>query len=171
MQERDGEEFEPILAQWTYRIKCIPLKDDLPTTRFRVKNELHVQMRESRPKTRAQLAETPRALFDVNPAMDSSFKPDKPWPKGKTSYEYIDYLMEQAPGFDGPQGDLRDSAFGPMCSMYADASKELNTAYYTRYYQLQMKDAMGRSMKKRGFHDYLFAAQTTHPRVNPLSVC
>eukprot|EP01064_Diplonema_japonicum_P013228 TRINITY_DN20730_c0_g1_i1.p1 TRINITY_DN20730_c0_g1~~TRINITY_DN20730_c0_g1_i1.p1 ORF type:complete len:1139 (+),score=327.72 TRINITY_DN20730_c0_g1_i1:46-3462(+) len=166
----DSDTFEPNLAQWFYRISCKPLADHLPTSRFRVKDEVHLQMRESKPATREKMAKTVRAVFDLNPTMPDKWKATSPWPKGKTKYEYLDELMYQISGFDGPNANLLDESFGATCAT-PDGNAALNTARYTRYYSMLQKDAMGRTDKKRAFNDYMFAAQTTHKRVNPLKVC
>eukprot|EP01065_Artemidia_motanka_P050274 TRINITY_DN8566_c0_g2_i1.p2 TRINITY_DN8566_c0_g2~~TRINITY_DN8566_c0_g2_i1.p2 ORF type:complete len:1196 (+),score=435.00 TRINITY_DN8566_c0_g2_i1:97-3684(+) len=163
--------FEPVLAQWFYRINCFPLPEDLPLKRFRVRNELHLQLRENPPKTREQMAEGRRALFELNPELEENWKPTNPWPKTKTSWEFMDQLVSHIPGLDGPNAVLYDDTFGPMCSEYLDGSKDLNTAFYSRYYSLKQKDAMGRTTQKRSFHDLMFAAQTTHPKIVPYTVC
>eukprot|EP01060_Flectonema_neradi_P018698 TRINITY_DN255_c0_g1_i1.p1 TRINITY_DN255_c0_g1~~TRINITY_DN255_c0_g1_i1.p1 ORF type:complete len:1153 (+),score=221.50 TRINITY_DN255_c0_g1_i1:109-3459(+) len=166
-----GDTFEPQTAQWFYRIVCKKISVEIPTARFRVKNELHTQIRESRPVTREDLAKTSRALYDMNPTNEKDFDPKNPWPKGKTTHEFIDELMEELVGFDGPtQGHLPDEAFGPICTTW-DGKENLNSARYSRYYSHKMKDAMGRTGRKRAFNDLLFAAQTTNKRVSPSSVC
>eukprot|EP01060_Flectonema_neradi_P018700 TRINITY_DN255_c0_g2_i1.p1 TRINITY_DN255_c0_g2~~TRINITY_DN255_c0_g2_i1.p1 ORF type:complete len:1105 (+),score=243.10 TRINITY_DN255_c0_g2_i1:106-3420(+) len=169
--KESGDTFEPKTAQWFYRILCKKIATDIPTGRFRVKNELHIQFRESRPKTREDLATTTRALYDLNPTREGDFDIKNPWPKGKTTHEFLDTLMEDIVGFDGPnQGHLTDEAFGPMCATW-DGKEELNSAKYSRYYAHKKKDAMGRTGKKRSFNDLLFAAQTTNKRVSPMTVC
>ena len=173
MNDKGGatDTFEPKTAQWFYRILCKKIDIEIPTARFRVKNEVHVQIRESRPVTREQLAKTNRALFDINPTSEQYFDPKGPWPKGKTTHEFIDELMEDIVGFDGPnQGNLTDEAFGPICTTW-DGTQTLNSAKYSRYYSHKKKDAMGRTGKKRAFNDLLFAAQTTNKRVSPMTVC
>ena len=166
-----GETFEPKMAQWFYRIVCKKLDIEIPTTRFRVKNELHLQVSGSRPMTRKQLTKNSKALFDLNPTSEANYDPKTPWPKGKTDHEFIDELMEQVSGFDGPnQVNFPDESFGPRCTIW-NGRQTLNTAKYSRYYSHSKKDAMGRSGKKRGFNDLMFAAQTTNKRVSPMSVC
>ncbi|KAJ9459536.1 hypothetical protein DIPPA_23853 [Diplonema papillatum] len=167
----DGENtFEPIMAQWFYRISCKKLKEDVPTSRFRVRNDLHVQMKESKPATREKLSQTTRASFDVNPTVASKYNPSKSWPKGKTRWEYMDELMYQVSGLEGPRANLTDDSFGAINVQFTNGD-HLNTAFYTRYYSTSEKDAMGRTTKKRSFNDLLYAAQTTHSRVSPQSVC
>eukprot|EP01064_Diplonema_japonicum_P023961 TRINITY_DN343_c1_g1_i2.p1 TRINITY_DN343_c1_g1~~TRINITY_DN343_c1_g1_i2.p1 ORF type:complete len:593 (+),score=117.56 TRINITY_DN343_c1_g1_i2:929-2707(+) len=170
MLENGDETFEPRLAQWFYRISCKPMNQHISTKRFRARNDLHVQLRFSKPATRKETAKTKHAVFDLNPTKESKWKEDAPWPKGLTNYEFIDSLMEQVSGFDGPNGDLVDTSFGSTCGEYK-GSQALNTAKYSRYYSMLEKDAMGRTEKKRAFNDYMFAAQTTHKKVNPQKVC
>eukprot|EP00659_Diplonema_papillatum_P007109 gene7109-10952_t len=165
MKEDGDDTFEPIMAQWFYRISCKKLSEHLPTTNLRVRNDVHLQMAESTPATRAKLASNPRALFDLHPN-----PAEGEWPKGKTSWEFLDDLMYNIPGFDGPNANLVDNSFGETCGTY-QSGEVLNSARYTRYFALLSKDAMGRSTKKRSFNDMLFAAQTTHPRVSPQAVC
>lgn len=187
----DGEDstFEPRVAQWFYRIVCMRLMNsdgtarlDLPTSRFRVKNELHTQYYQTKPQTRETnalpgmgvLKDSRKALFDLHPALEGGYDPTEAWPKMKTDWEYLDDLVYQVPGFDGPNGYLEDDVFGVTVVDYNDkgvSGAKLNTAFYTRYYGFKMKDAMGRTGQKRQFNDYVFAAQTTHPRIFPRSVC
>lgn len=169
--------FEPIEAQWFYRISCIPLKDDkgvtmeVPTARFRVKNELHVQARGSKPQTREELAKTKRPLFEVNPVIDN-YNPKAVWPKNSFKREFMDVMMEQIPGFDGPNGYLTDETFGPRCGAYDDSSVTLNTAYYTRHLAYQgLTDAMGRTTSQRNFNDWTYAAQTHNKNVIQFTTC
>eukprot|EP01084_Bolivina_argentea_P086395 156158_1 len=44
----------PIISNWEYRILCSPLKNDIPTSRFRIVNDLSVQLMGS-PQTRDEL--------------------------------------------------------------------------------------------------------------------
>ena len=166
----DGSTFEPRQAQYFYRIKCMDIAEDVPTARFRVRQDLHVQMGLNKPETRAKVERTHRALFELNPQPLGVYNKANKWPVGKTTWEYIDELMERAPGFDGPQGNLLDDSFGPICARF-DNSEKLNTAFYSRYFTMSQKDAMGAAQKKRGFNDFLYAAQTTHKRVSPQEAC
>ncbi|KAJ9464083.1 hypothetical protein DIPPA_13279 [Diplonema papillatum] len=165
MKEDAGDTFEPIIAQWFYRISCKKLDEDLPTSTMRVRNDANIQLAESPPATRERLSTSPRALFDLHPDPAQG-----EWPKGKTSWEFLDDVMYNISGFDGPNADLVDNSFGETCGTYSGGGV-LNSARYTRYFALLSRDAMGRSTKKRSFNDMLFAAQTTHPRVSPQAVC
>ena len=166
----DGSTFEPRMAQYFYRIKCMDIAEDVPTARFRVRQDLHIQLGAGKPQTREQLSTSRRALFDINPVSMEDYRPTNPWPVGKTTWEYMDELMARVPGFDGPNGNLIDDSLGPTCATY-DGKETLNTAFYTRYYSMLEKDAMGQSKKKRSFNDYMFAARTTHKRVSPQEAC
>eukprot|EP01064_Diplonema_japonicum_P018904 TRINITY_DN275_c0_g1_i2.p1 TRINITY_DN275_c0_g1~~TRINITY_DN275_c0_g1_i2.p1 ORF type:complete len:1096 (+),score=388.85 TRINITY_DN275_c0_g1_i2:41-3328(+) len=168
---REGTVFEPREAQWFYRISCRPVKNDIPTERFRVKNDLHVQMKQYKPATRKELGSTPHALFEMNPKLQADWAPGAKWKRGATTMEYVDELMSDIPGFDGPQASLMtDESFGVLCETL-NGTTTLDTARYTRHFSLGHIDAMGRTAKRRGFNDYLFAAQTTHPKVSPLTTC
>eukprot|EP01084_Bolivina_argentea_P086290 155967_1 len=54
----------PIISNWEFRILCHPLNDDLPLDRFRVVNDLSVQLMGS-PLTRDELYYSRRARFDL----------------------------------------------------------------------------------------------------------
>ena len=165
-----GDVFEPRMGQWFYRIKCRPINKAVPLSRFRVKNDLQLQFRDV-PLTREQLGKTNRALFELHPTPDAKYNPKEAWPKSATTFEYIDELMQDIPGFDGPKGNLVDKSMGHMCLNANGSNTDLNTAYYSRYYAHKTQDAMGRDKKKRGFNDLMFAAQTTHPKVSALEAC
>ncbi|KAJ9465094.1 hypothetical protein DIPPA_26071 [Diplonema papillatum] len=165
MKEEGEDTFEPIMAQWFYRISCKKLEEHLPTTSLRVRNDVHLQMAEYHPATRETLSETARAVYEIHPSAKGGT-----WPKGKTTWEFLDDLMYNISGFDGPNAHLVDNSFGDTCGTYRDGSV-LNTARYSRYYSLLAKDAMGKSTKKRSFNDMLFAAQTTHDKVSAQNVC
>ena len=167
---KGGDVFEPRLGQWFYRISCRPINKPVPLSRFRVKNDLQLQFRDV-PLTREQLAKTNRALYELHPTPEAKYNPKEPWPKSATSFEYIDELMQDIPGFDGPKGNLVDKSMGLTCMNGNGSKGTLNTAYYSRYYAHATADAMGRDHKKRGFNDYMFAAQTTHPKVSALEAC
>lgn len=83
-------------------------------------------------------------------------------------FQFIDQLMYQIPGKDNYDGNLTDTVTGAAALQYA-STKTLNTAYYSRYFTIPAKDAMGRSNQRRGFNDNtLWAAMTTYPQVNEL---
>ena len=166
----DGEDtFEPIVGQWFYRIACKKLNLDIPLARMRVVSDLHNQFRQSQPATMEVMASRRDPVYEFNPTKESNFDPVDPWPKGKTSDSYLDQVMSQIPGFDGPNGNLLDNSFGYQCKDIN--GDELNSAFYNRYYSLAAKDAMGNSQRKRSFNDgYMFAAQTSNKKISPQEV-
>jgi len=76
----------PVLANWEYRIACHPLRDDLPLQRFRVAQDLHVQLWQ-RPTTKDELYHTRRARFELNPKVDGD---------GKATYPTLDNTGQQS---------------------------------------------------------------------------
>ena len=167
----DGENtFEPIVGQWFYRISCKRLTNDIPLSRMRVVNDVHNQFRQSKPATIETMKTTGAPVFEFNPTKVSDFDPVDPWPKGRYSVSYLDYLMGQIPGFDGPKGNIQDNSFGYKC--VDSEGGVLNTAFYNRYYNLAKKDAMGNNQRMRSFNDgYMFASQTTNKKISPQTVC
>eukprot|EP01128_Nolandella_sp_AFSM9_P005474 TRINITY_DN2650_c0_g1_i1.p1 TRINITY_DN2650_c0_g1~~TRINITY_DN2650_c0_g1_i1.p1 ORF type:complete len:884 (+),score=198.20 TRINITY_DN2650_c0_g1_i1:388-2652(+) len=154
----------PTLANFEYRIFCHKLKDDLPTNRFRVRDDISQQLYDSKPLPSSELIHTRRAIFDLN-SRDSDRYHD-----GKYNYQLIDTLMEQIPGKDNYEGNLEEVLHGLRSFQY-ESGEPLNAAYYSRYYQMEKGDAMGRLKRKRGFNDAnLWAAKTTQPKVAGLSV-
>eukprot|EP01128_Nolandella_sp_AFSM9_P002048 TRINITY_DN12443_c0_g1_i1.p1 TRINITY_DN12443_c0_g1~~TRINITY_DN12443_c0_g1_i1.p1 ORF type:complete len:742 (+),score=172.27 TRINITY_DN12443_c0_g1_i1:241-2466(+) len=179
---KDGQTFEPVnfsdvitlngftddpipsLANFEYRIFCHPLKDDLPTNRLRVRDDISQQLYDSKPLPAANLTNTRRAIFDLNSKDSSRFY------DGKYNYQLIDSLMEQIPGKDNYDADL-DEILNGQQSYHYQTGEPLNSGYYSRYYQMDKGDAMGRLKRKRGFNDQnMWAARTTQEKVAGLSV-
>ena len=151
----------PVFAQWNYRILCHPLSRDVPLNRFRVVDEFHTRL-PARRKYEDQ-TRTRAARFQLNPR-DS----DK-WSEGinNPKFTLLDELMSEIPGKDNYQGDLYDEAFD-MSAHTLDPKKtgKLNVAYYHRWFKVMEKDAMGVSVRHRGYADEnLFMAMTTQPKV------
>ena len=165
-----GDTFEPRTAQWFYRINCQPIEEKVSIKRFRSASALHLQFSRTTPTTKKSVADTSRGMFELNPTLREKYNDDASWPKGRFTEEFIDQLMQQIPGFNGPKAFLDDKSFGPMCTNY-NGSGLLNSAHYSRYYAIAGKDAMGNEKKKRSYNDLLFAAQTTHKRVSPQEAC
>lgn len=93
-------------------------------------------------------------------------------PGGTMRWNYLDSLMEQVPGKDGPNAVLHDDSFDIATTEYADNSQSLNTAYYSRFFAFDHADAMGRKEQMRGYSDQnLFAAMTTHNKVAGHKYC
>ena len=89
----------PMVSHWDYNIVCHPLKDDLTTQRFRVADDLNVQLFIS-PKTREELYFDKRARFHLNKFINlDNITGDNQWSTGRKRWNYLDYLMEQIPGF------------------------------------------------------------------------
>jgi len=152
----------PIMANWEYRILCSPIAGDLPFNRFRVVEDNAGFVREGKNKTTMPLSR--RALFELNPVNSNRFS------DGKTTYEYIDRIMEAIPGKDNYAANLTDFSFGAITKHYTE-NRILNVGYYSRFYSLDTTDAMGRQQRRRGFNDpTLWAARTTQPKVAGLSV-
>lgn len=168
-------------ANWEYKIKCWILKDDVPLQRFRLRKNLQQMMR-GRPSTRKELLHERSAHFEMNicnpdfyPNMMTDAVTKKAvqeklnWCEGVVNYyDYLDKMMEQIPGKDGPGVFLSDSYEG-MPALHTETGKTLNTAYYSRFYKIGENDAMGETTRRRGFNDaYMWAAQTTQPEVSEL---
>ena len=167
-----ANETTPAFANWEYRIICTPLKEYVPLYNFRVSSDLAIQLGATSNDmlTLEELSDSRRARFDLNHKNQTS------WVEGKFSFGLIDDLMYQVPGKDGYSANLRDDAFGAVATEIesdADGNKpELNTAFYTRYYSIGTKDAMGRSQHRRGFNDpTLWAAMTTHDKIQGVTSC
>ncbi|KAL9989562.1 hypothetical protein ACROYT_G004124 [Oculina patagonica] len=151
----------PVFAQWNYRILCHPLSRDVPLNRFRVVDEFHTRI-PSRRKYEHQ-SSTRAARFQLNP------KDSDKWSEGinNPKFTLLDELMSEIPGKDNYQGSLTDEAFG-MAAHTIDPKKsgKLNVAYYHRWFKVLEKDAMGQSVRHRGYADEnLFMAMTTQPKV------
>jgi hypothetical protein len=160
-----ANETEPLFANWEYRIICTPLQKYLPTHNFRVVADLAVQMGGNNPLTREQLGDSRMARFDLN------FKNQTSWVEGKFAHCLLDELMEQVPGKDGYGANLMDDSFGATAA-HPISGDQLNTAFYSRYYGIGNKDAMGRSEQRRGFNDpSLWSAMTTADKVQGVTSC
>lgn len=76
--------------------------------------------------------------------------------------------MEQVPGKDNRGALLYDTLEGARAMHHENVSAPLNVARYSRFYQLEHKDAMGFKSRRRGFEDRsMWAAMTTQPQVSP----
>eukprot|EP00484_Ammonia_sp_Unknown_P014928 CAMPEP_0197079140 /NCGR_PEP_ID=MMETSP1384-20130603/213471_1 /TAXON_ID=29189 /ORGANISM="Ammonia sp." /LENGTH=985 /DNA_ID=CAMNT_0042518013 /DNA_START=29 /DNA_END=2986 /DNA_ORIENTATION=+ len=162
----------PIVSNWEYRIVCHPLKNDVPTSRFRIVDDLAVQLLSS-PETRDELTYSRRARFELNKYINlDNIDDDTQWTNGRKTWNYLDYLMEQVVGKDNYGADLRDSLpDGSQTALHYITEEPLNSAYYSRFYRLNVSDAMGTTGHRRGFSDrYLFAAQTTQSKVSPIEI-
>jgi len=159
------EDPTPLVANFDYRILCNPIGKDLPIDRLRVVDDLAIQMSVNPPLTSAQYEASKKAYFTLNPQNSST------WVDSRGTYELLDEIMESIPGKDNFNAVLNES-FGNEVSYHFVKDKELlNAAYYSRFYSLKQKDAMGRDKRRRSFNDLsLFAARTTQEKVASLSV-
>jgi len=151
----------PVFAQWNYRILCHPLSRDFPLNRFRVVDEFQSRL-PSRRKYEEQTS-TRAARFQLNP------KDSDKWSEGinNPKFTLLDEIMSEIPGKDNYQGSLTDEAFGlPAHTLDPKKTGKLNVAYYHRWFKVLEKDAMGQSIRHRGYSDEnLFMAMTTQPKV------
>lgn len=151
----------PVFAQWNYRILCHPLSRDIPLNRFRVVDEFQSRL-PSRRKYEEQTS-TRAARFQLNP------KDSDKWSEGinNPKFTLLDEIMSEIPGKDNYQGSLTDEAFGlPAHTLDPKKTGKLNVAYYHRWFKVLEKDAMGQSIRHRGYSDEnLFMAMTTQPKV------
>ena len=153
----------PKYAQWIYRIACHPLKRDIPTSRFRLLDDLSVRMMYL--KTMDQQKLSRKARFQLNP------RDSKTWrDKLVSNWELIDDLMGEVPGMDNYGGNLTDEAFdNPAMELLKDG--KVNTAYYNRWWKEEKLGAMGLSLRKRAFSDRnLFMAMTSQSAVSGKSL-
>ena len=160
----------PTISNWEYRILCHPLKNDVPTSRLRVVNDLSVQLMGS-PKTREELYFDRRARFELNKYIDIDDPDgDHRWTNGRKRWNYLDYLMEQIPGKNNYGGNITDELpDGTEGVIHYNTDLPVNSNFYSRFYGLSGADAMGSSKHRRGWNDRnLFAAKTTHSKVSPI---
>ena len=163
----------PTFVQWNYAILCQPLADDLPTNRLRIVDDLSARMRTK--MSLSNYAKSRLARYQVN-------TDDQPFDDGdagssnwKGRHRYLDELMYQVPGKNGPSGYFEDSGIEDYLFMETDdTDTPLNAAFYHRNYHVGAPDAMGDNMRYRGFADEnLYMAMTDQPKVAGmnLTVC
>merc|ERR1719295_985111 len=142
----------PIISNWEYRIVSHPLKNDIPTSRFRISDDLSVQLMGS-PKTREELYFDRRARFDLNKYIDVDDPDgDHRWSEGRKRWNYLDYLMEQIPGKDNYGANITDELpDGTQRVIQYNTDETVNAGYYSRFYGLTGTDAMGTSKHRRGW--------------------
>merc|ERR1712176_1561775 len=161
----------PIISNWEYRIVCSPLKNDIPTSRFRIADDLSVQLMGS-PETREELLYSRRARFELSKYIDKDDpdNTDHQWSAGRKTWNYLDYLMQQIPGKDNYPANITDELpDGSERVIDYNTDEPINSGYYTRFYGLMGADAMGSSKHRRSWNDrYLFAAKTTSTKVSPV---
>ena len=148
----------PHFGQWNYRILCHPIKDiDLKLTHLKVVDDLANRLSTDN-RFDSYLA-TRGARFRV-----SQYSEDQ-----EHRWDLLDRLMKQIPGLDNYGASIKDGDYDVKKLDVFD-EKELNTAYYHRWYKLTKKGANGDKFAHRSFADRgLFVAETTQPRVAPAS--
>ena len=151
----------PVFAQWNYRILCHPVSRDIPLNRFRAVDEFHARL-PARRKYEEQ-KNFRAARFQLNP-QDSDTWTEK---YNNPRFTLLDELMSEIPGKDNYQANLTDEAFDlPAHTIDPKKSGKINAGYYHRWFKVLEKDAMGESLRRRGYADEnLFMAMTTQPKV------
>lgn len=158
----------PVFAQWNYRILCHPISRDIPLNRFRVVDEFHARLPLQRVYNEQKYSRAAR--FQLNPKDSDEWSGES---FNRPQYTLLDDIMSEIPGKDNYPGNLTDEAFDlPAHSMDpADKNGKLNSAYYHRWFRVMEKDAMGQSMRRRGYSDEnLFVAMTTQSKVAGMNV-
>ena len=146
----------PVVAQWNYRIMCHPLKNDLPTNRLRVVDDLASRMRDQ--SECLEYSSSRAARFQLNP-MDSD-----DWTTDTPRHQLLDDLMEQVPGKNNYGANITDDTVaGKAYPVSGDMDTPFNTAYYHRVFKISRKDC------RRGFNDQnIFMAATTQKKIAPI---
>lgn len=155
----------PVFAQWNFRILCHPTKSYVERKELKPVEALGTRM--ARKITFDQYYKLRTARFTLGNApysVDHRYRISR-----------LDKLMAEIPGKDNYGANITDTSFG--ATKYEvklhnnDPEKVLNAANYHRWYRLLEKGAMGDTTAHRGFADRnLFVAETTQPRVAPMSV-
>jgi len=171
IRNTDNNSF-PIVSNWEYRFVCHPLKSDVPTARFKVVDDLAVQLYGS-VLTRKELKHSRRARFALNTFINlDDIDGDTQWTNGRKKWNYRDYIMEAVVGRDGYGVNLTDELpDGTGQALHYVDDKVMNAGYYSRFYSLGGADAMGSTGHRRSWCDRnLFVAKTTQSKVSPISM-
>jgi hypothetical protein len=147
-------------AQWNYRILCHPLKQDLQTDRFRVVDDLASRMVTG--MSLEQFEQTREARFTLHPT-DSEDMVDS-----RYTHTLLDKLMEEIPGQDNYNVSfLLDETYGFRADEPTPTrGQPKNVGFYHHIFKVEAKDAMGLSIRHRGFSDeHLYVASTTQKKV------
>ena len=152
----------PVFAQWNYRILCHPLRRNIPTNRFRMVDELYSRVPAQRNYSDHQNFRAAR--FQLNP------KDKDKWSERFNSnpkFTLLDQLMSEIPGKNNYQGNIIDEAFDlPAQTVHPKQTGTLNAAYYHRLFKVMRRDAMGQSIRHRGYSDAnLYVALTSQSKV------
>ncbi|CAH1800445.1 unnamed protein product [Owenia fusiformis] len=156
----------PVFAQWNYRIACHPISGDLPLNRFRVVDDVSSRM--AFKKTFDQHAKTRAARFELNQWDQDKWRPDGIFhPRAGL----LDKLMSEIPGRNNYMANLVDDAFGLPAQGLKPGAGPLNAGFYHRWYKGPRNDAMGVSMRARGYSDSsVFMAMTNQSKVSSVDL-
>ena len=136
---------------------CHPLKNDLPTNRLHLVDDIATRMVTRDPLHK--INETREARFRLNPVNSDT------WSNGRYVGTLLDELMEEIPGNDNYLGYLNDEAFG-IPALDPTTKKKLNTAYYHHLNEYDTRDGMGMTIRHRGYADEtVFMAMTSQKKV------
>lgn len=170
----------PVFANFEYRIACQDFNEDIPTERFYIDGPEFALQKFARGATSIdedRLFFSRAAHFKLHSNMPDEWEANKRNGRDQTlrpvtSRSYIDHLMEQIPGKDGPLGKLTDDSFKTPSTEYRKQENDLNTAFYSRFFSIREPDAMGRQDQMRGYNDgSLWASMTSHENVAGNTVC
>ena len=136
----------PILVQFDYRMLCHPIKRDIPLNRFKLVEDLGIQMA-LKIKTPGLMPQKPAARFRLNP-LDQ----DK-WADKYIRFGLLDELMYDIPGLDNRPTNIRDTAFG--CEYYnlKNDTELLDASRYHRWYALSCPGDKKKKPHARFFSD------------------
>jgi len=171
----------PVYANFEYRIACQPMSGEVPTERFLLDVDESILQKFAKGKKSAEEEELRfkrMGHFKVNGISQESWdfnaergRTQTP-PSGGMRWNFLDQMMEQVPGKNGPHADFKDDSFHILTSKYDDRDAELNTGFYSRFFSYDHADAMGRQQQMRGYSDLnLWAAMTTHDKVAGYRIC
>ncbi|CAL1541035.1 unnamed protein product [Lymnaea stagnalis] len=148
----------PQFAQWNYRVICHPVSFDVPTSYFKLDDDLGHRLANDLTLKRAPFSRSAR--FKVN-----EFDRER-----QTTYTTLDRMMSELPGLDNYLANLTDKTYGLVANDISQAENTLNAGYYHRWYHYSEMGAMGDSVNHRGFNDEnLWVAMTTQSHIMPLS--
>ena len=143
---------------------CHPLRQDVPTNRFKVINDLPAKVTTNHNKWHYSFSRAAR--FRLNPE-DSDVWSNTP----KTRYQFLDSLMAEVPGMDNYPANIIDDGYidGVAYPFLGDKTEPLNVGYYHRVFRSEFLDAMQSDMRRRGYNDQnVFMAATTNSQVVPM---
>ncbi|XP_059165966.1 uncharacterized protein LOC131948373 [Physella acuta] len=149
----------PQFAQWNYRVICTPLSFDLPTSYFKMEDDIAHRLAYN--VTLKQASSTRSARFTVN-------EHDK---ERKTTYTMLDRMMHELPGLNNYKANITDMTYGLIATDIGQPGQvPLNAGFYHRWYQYNVKGAMGDYVNHKGYNDEtLWVAINTQPNIMPLS--